>query len=185
MAKTIEFTQEERESYSVVTEILGLKELDVIGQEYDARQERQALYCVPRWDVAVCPTCLRVSDQIHDYPKLRRIHDVPLRGKKVILVFDSRRFECEGCKKSFTQDIQDVVPNCTYTHRLYEEIANPKRKQDVATMAELYGIGYKVVESMLLKAGEAKLESRRGKPHDVLQIGIDEIAQKKGMVISS
>jgi len=180
MAKTIEFTQAERENYDVVTEILGLKDLDVVGQRYDAEQQTQAIYCVPRWDVAVCPMCLRVSNQIHDYPKQRRLHDVPLSGKKVMLVFDSRRFECCHCHKSFTQEIQDVVPDCTYTYRLYEEIANPKRKQDVSTMADLYGIGYKTVEGILLKAGEAKLEVRREHPLQVIQLGIDEISQKKG-----
>lgn len=185
MAKTIECTQEERENYGVVTEILGLKDLDVVGQRYDAKQETLEIDCVARWDVAICPNCLRVSDRIHDYPKQRQIADVPSGGRKVILRFDSRRFECETCHKAFTQEIQDVVPDCTYTHRLYKEIADPKRKQDVSTMADLYGIGYKVVESMLLKAGEAKLEARRGKPHQVIQIGIDEIAQKKGMAILS
>ena len=78
-----------------------------------------------------------------------------------------------------------MVPDCTYTHRLYDEITNPKRKQDVATIAELYGIGYKVVERMLLKAGESKLAERRNEPLQVTRLGIDEIAQKKDTAISS
>ena len=78
-----------------------------------------------------------------------------------------------------------MAPDCTYTHRLYEEITNPKRKQDVATMAELYGIGYKVVERMLLKAGEAKLADRRQEPLQVTRLGIDEIAPKKATAILS
>jgi signal recognition particle subunit SEC65 len=99
----------------------------------------------------------------------------------VVLLFDSRRLKCSHCRKPFTQEVRDVVPECTYTYRLYEEIANPKRKQDVSTIAELYGLGYKLVESILLKAGEAKLELRRKAPLQVTQLGIDEIAEKKGM----
>jgi transposase len=185
MAKTIDYTASDREKYQIVTELLGLEELDVIGQRYDRENRLHELYCVPRWEIALCPKCLKLSTQIHDYPKQRRIHDAPLRGEKVLLVFDSRRFYCERCKQPFTQEIADVVPDCTYTHRLYAEITNPKRKQDVATMAELYGVGYKIVERMLLNAGESKLAERRDKPVKVTRLGIDEIAQKKDTAISS
>jgi len=185
MAKTIDYTQADQEKYQLVTELLGLEELDVVGQRYDSEHHHHELYCAARWDVALCPRCLQLSQRIHDYPKQRRIHDAPLRGEKVLLVFDSRRFDCEHCKQPFTQEIADVAPNCTYTHRLYDEITNPKRKQDVATMAELYGIGYKVVERMQLNAGESKLAERRNEPLKVTRIGIDEIAQKKDTAISS
>ena len=185
MAKTIGFTPADREKYKVVTELLGLEDLDVVRRRYDKKKQTHELYCVARWEVAVCPTCLQVSDQLHDYPKRRRIHDAPMRGEKVMLVFDSRRFTCGPCQKPFTQELRDVVPDCTYTQRLYDEIANPRRKQDVATLAELYGIGYKLVESILLKAGESRLAERRQKPHQVTRLGIDEIAQKKGTAPTS
>jgi transposase len=185
MSKTIEYTQAEREKYKMVTELLGLEGLDVVGQSYDRESQTHELYCVARWDVALCPKCLQLSESVHDYPKRRRIHDAPLRGEKVILLFDSRRFDCAHCKKAFTQEIADVASDCTYTHRLYEEITNPKRKQDVATLAELYGIGYKIVERMLLKAGESKLADRRKAALQVTRLGIDEIAQKKATAILS
>jgi transposase len=185
MAKTVDYTSSDRKKYQLVTELLGLEELDVIGQRYDKEKRLHTLYCAPRWDIAICPKCLQLSQRVHDYPKQRRIHDAPLRGEKVVLVFDSRRFDCEHCKQPFTQEIADVVPDCTYTHRLYDEITNPKRKQDVATLAELYGIGYKIVERMVLNAGEAKLAERRSMPLKVTRIGVDEIAQKKDTAISS
>lgn len=185
MAKTIDYTTSDCEKYQLVTELLGLEELDVVGQQYDKENRLHELYCGPRWDIGLCPKCLQLSQQIHDYPKQRRIHDAPLRGEKVVLVFDSRRFDCEHCKQPFTQEIADVVPDCTYTHRLYDEIANPKRKHDVATLAELYGIGYKMVERMLLNAGEAKLAERRREPLKVRRLGIDEIAPKKDTATSS
>lgn len=185
MAKTIDYTPSDREKYQLVTDLLGLEELDVVGQRYDKEKRLHELYCAARRDVAVCPKCLQLSQRVHDYPKQRRIHDAPLRGEKVVLVFDSRRFDCEHCQQPFTQEISDVVPDCTYTHRLYAEITNPKRKQDVATMAELYGIGYKMVERMLLNAGEARLAERRSEPVMVTRLGIDEIAQKKATETSS
>ena len=102
----------------------------------------------------------------------------------IVLIFDSVRFDCNKCKKPFTQVIGDVVPDCTYTHRLYEEMSNPKRKQDASTLAELYGGGYKLAESILLKAGEAKLSHRRKVPITVEHLGIDEISKKRDKEIT-
>lgn len=100
-----------------------------------------------------------------------------------MLLLDSIRFDCEKCAKSFTQSIRDIVPDCTYTYRLYEEVSDARRKQDVATLAELYKIGYKTAESIVLKAGEAKLAERRGTPVEVEHLGIDEISKKRVMEI--
>jgi len=134
MTKTIHFKEKDRANFSILTEILELQDLDVVAKEVDDENILH-LYCASRWDVAVCPDCGELSQKLHDYPKQRRIHDAPLRGQKVLLIFDSVRFDCEPCKKAFTQPVRDVVPDCTYTQRLYEEISDPKRKQDVATLA--------------------------------------------------
>lgn len=179
MAKTIKYTQSDIEKYEIVTEILGLEDLKVVGQNHNKETGTHEFYCCHSWDIGVCPNCLQISNELHDYPKQRRIHDTLLRGKKVVLLFDSRRLNCKNCRKPFTQEVRDVVADCTYTYRLYEEIANPKRKQDVSTVAEHYGLGYKLVESIFLKAGEAKLEARRQEPLQVTQLGIDEISEKK------
>lgn len=181
MAKTIKYTQQDIEKYEVVTEILGLEDLAVVDQRYDKETNTREFYCCHSCEIGICPKCLEISKELHDYPRQRRIHDTLLRGEKVVLLFDSRRLECARCRSPFTQSVRDVVPDCTYTYRLYEEIADPKRKQDASTMAEHYGVGYKVVEDILLKAGEAKLEARRNEPLKVTQLGIDEISKKKDM----
>lgn len=185
MAKTIRFTKEEKQNHKILTEVMGLEDLDVVRQTYDEETNTLYLSCASRWEIALCPDCSEISQKIHDYPKQRSIHDAPLRGKRVILLFDTTRFDCEFCRKPFTQEIRDVVADCTYTHRLEAEIANPKRKQDVATLATLYGVGYKLVESIILKAGEAKIEARRKEPIKVRQMGVDELSQKKGRVTTS
>lgn len=76
--------------------------------------------------------------------------------------------------------IRDVVPDCTYTYRLAEWIANPDRKQDVQTLARTSGLGYKLVESILLKSAEEKLTQRADNPIVVKKLGIDEISKHKG-----
>jgi len=180
MSKTIEFCEADREKYQTLTMLLELEDLDVVGNEYDDVTDTQFLCCVHRWDVAVCPHCAHLTDDVHDYPKQRQIHDAPIRGQKTMLLFDSRRFNCKRCKKQFTPPVRDVVPECTYTYRLEAEIGDPSRKQDVGTIAQLYGVGYKLVERIILQGGEKKENERRKAPLSIVHLGIDELSQKKG-----
>jgi transposase len=180
MPKTIVATEDDVDQYRSLTETLQLQDLCVVGQEFDPDQNRLILVCVPRWPVSVCSDCGQVCSQVHDYPKQRTIRDTPIRGCQTVLLFDSRRFDCEQCQSSFTEPIRDVVPDCTYTYRLMAELADPRRKQDVATLAATYGLGYKLVESIVLKAAQAKVEARTEAPLQVKQLGIDEISNRKG-----
>lgn len=160
--------------------MLQLADLVVVRQEYHEVNNTIILICVPRWPASLCPDCGRVCQKVHDYPHQRTIHDAPLRGCHTWLIFDSRRFECEFCQTVFTEPIRDVVSECTYTVRLMAEVADPRRKQDVATLAETYGLGYKLVESIILKAAKQKIEHRVQGAIQVKQLGIDEISQSKG-----
>lgn len=180
MAKSIEASQKEIEEHESLTKALGLKDLDVVKQEWDEQGQRLLLYCVPSWGVGLCPQCGHLSTDIHDYPEQRQIDDAPLRGQKTQLVFDVHRLRCEVCKCVFTLRLRDVVADCSYTYRLAELIADPSRKQDVQTLSRVYGLGYKVVESIVQKAAEAKLKERQKQPIQVKQLGIDEQSNRKG-----
>ena len=39
MAKTIQFTEDDRKKYSILTNILGLEDLDVVKEEYNYPQK--------------------------------------------------------------------------------------------------------------------------------------------------
>jgi len=180
MAKTIQGTEQDRDIHRSLTEVLGLIDLDIVKHESDAKKKTITLMCVPRWGVGVCPECGNVVTEIHDYPHQRRIYDTPARGFQMQLVFDVHRLKCSHCHTVFTMPMRDVVPDCTYTYRLAEWIANPDRKQDVQTLARTAGLGYKLVESILLKSAEEKLTQRADHPIVVKKLGIDEISKHKG-----
>ena len=180
MARRIFASEEDVATYRPLTNLFGLTDLNVVGQDFVTGWNKVVLTCVPRWPVAVCPDCRQVSAKIHDYPRQRKIHDQPLGNQGTVLYFDSRRFWCNNCEGAFSEEIGDVVPDCTYTYRLAEIITDARRKQDVATLASLYGLGYKLVEGMLMKAGEEKWEQRRAQPLKVKRLGIDEISLVKG-----
>jgi transposase len=180
MAKTIEATAEERQVHRSLSDVLGLIDLDIVEHESDEKEKVIRLKCVPRWEIGICPECSNVATEIHDYPKQRRIHDTPARGYQVQLIFDVHRLRCDDCHTVFTLPIRDVVPECTYTYRLAEWLANPERKQDVQTLSRTSGLGYKLVESILHKAAKEKLNQRISEPLVVHKLGIDEISKHKG-----
>ena len=180
MAKTIYATDEDREEHRNLTEVMGLIDLDIVKHESDETEKSIKLMCVPRWGVGVCPECSSVATEIHDYPHQRQVHDTPARGFQMRLIFDVHRLKCHHCHTVFTMPIRDVVPDCTYTYRMAEWITNPERKQDVQTLARTSGLGYKLVESVLLKEAEEKLTRRADNPIVVKKLGIDEISKHKG-----
>jgi transposase len=180
MAKNIDATEAKIEAHKSLTDVIGLQDLVIVSHEFDEISDRIMLICVPRWPVAVCPSCSHLSSDIHDYPNQRAVHDTPIGGRPAVLVFDSRRFECPHCGHIFMEVISDVVGSCSYTYRLMAEIADAKRKQAISTLAATYQLGYKLVESIILQAGEAKIESRKKEPIEVKHLGIDEISLHKG-----
>ena len=180
MAKSIKATKKDIEKYQTLTEILGLEDLLIVKKERDESNGSNLLFCVPKWPVGICPDCGVFTQKIHDYPEQRTIHDAPLRGVKTMLIFDVHRLYCDTCEHVFTLAIRDIVADCTYTHRLATMIADPSRKQDIQTLATIYEIGYKVVESILHKAAENKLRSRISEPVKVTHLGIDEQSNRKG-----
>ncbi len=180
MVKYIYETAEKIQAHKSLTDVIGLQDLVIVDHEFDEINDRNMLICVPRWPIAVCPECSRPSADIHDYPNQRTIHDSPIGGCPVVLVFDSRRFECPHCGNIFTEQISDGVGSCSYTYRLMAEIVDARRKQAVSTLAETYQLGYKLVESIILKAGEEKIASRKEAPIEVKHLGIDEISLHKG-----
>lgn len=180
MAKFIYATEDEIQAHKRLTDVIGLQDFVIIDHEFDEINDRTMLICIPRWPVAVCPDCSCLSSNIHDYPNQRTIHDTPLGGRPAVLVFDSRRFKCPHCGNKFMEVIKDVVGSCSYTYRLMAEIADAKRKQAISTLAETYQLGYKLVESIILKAGEEKINGRKKEPLQVKHLGIDEISLHKG-----
>jgi transposase len=180
MAKKIEMTEKQVNKYEALRKMIGLGDLLIVDDEYDEINERRLLICVPRWAVAICPECDALSSKVHDYPNQRMVHDRPIGGSPVVLVYDSRRFECEECGHKFIETISDVVGSCSYTYGLMAELADARKKQAIATLAETYHLGYKLVESIILKAGRAKLEKRKEKPLPIVHLGIDEISLHKG-----
>lgn len=75
-------------------------------------------------EAAKCPYCGQTSRQVHSCVS-RRLKDLPIQGKKVILCLKQRKYFCknEGCKyKTFAERFNFFAPKATKTQRLQQEI---------------------------------------------------------------
>jgi len=63
---------------------------------------------------AHCPHCQRVSVKVHD-TRPRRKRDLPLRGHRLVLILQKRRFRCLSCRRSFTEPDQACLEEVAHS----------------------------------------------------------------------
>lgn len=75
---------------------------------------------------AVCPYCGEVSSRVHShYPK--SFQDLPVQGKKVIILLDNRKMFCnnpECSHTTFAETFSFIEPKSKKTRRLKEQIVS-------------------------------------------------------------
>jgi hypothetical protein len=61
-----------------------------------------------------CPSCCVVSGRVHSrYP--RRLADLPIAGRRVVLILQARRFRCEAA----------LCERCIFTERFDDNVVKP------------------------------------------------------------
>ncbi len=160
-----------------LTYLLDLPEFTVTRLEYDAHLELLLVFCHPRYDVAVCPTCDTPSAHLHDRTE-RRVRDVPWAGKRCALVLPARRFHCPGCRRPFTERLAAIAPLARYTRRYEHYLFEQCRGTTIQAVHRREGLGYKAVEGVYYRL--AAQQPRAATDCEVRRVGIDEIALKKG-----
>ena len=160
-----------------LTTLLGLPELSVTRLEYDANRDLLLVLCHPQYDVAVCPTCDTVAVQIHDR-KERWVRDLPWAGNHCALVIPVRRFRCDHCRRPFTERLEAIAPLARSTQRYEHYLFEQCRGTTIQAVHRRERLGYKAVEGVYYRMA-ARMHAARA-VHPVRQLGIDEIALKKG-----
>ncbi|WDN88622.1 hypothetical protein BuS5_01590 [Desulfosarcina sp. BuS5] len=119
---------------TVLTELLGISAL--IVTMYMVRREDTYevlhLYCIHQNDVAICPKCGAICENIHAEEK-RCVRHLDIWGKKTFLHFISRRFKCDQCNKVFTEELSFIDAYRRQTHaferHVYESCLSSNRKK--------------------------------------------------------
>ena len=162
--------------HMALTELLGLKDFQVIGYEIYEPEHQLILLCEVVHQVAICPDCQQPSTAIHEY-KPQLVRDVTVFGLECCLDYVRRRFKCHQCKKPFSEQLASVSLG-RYTVRYEHYIFEQYRQASIAEIAYQENLGYKAAQGIFYRQAEARVAQSKVQP--VRRLGVDEISLKKG-----
>lgn len=146
-----------------LTKLLNLPNQEVVKYEMpDA--ETAILEIKSTLEVAVCPTCKTPSTTIHDYDDARLVRDLSLSGRKSYLRYHSRRFECGVCQQSFTERVEWLNFDSSYTKRFEEQVYQLCRKSTVQEVSTFLELGYDAVEGIFQRWAKKRRRRARRNP---------------------
>lgn len=160
-----------------LTRLLDLPDMIVTQLQYDADHELLLLFCEPTWDLALCPTCRRISNLIHDYHK-RSVRDLPWAAKACYIEFPARRFYCERCDCPFREELVWLERCRRLTARYRQFVFAQCKKTTIQAVHQQERLGYKTLERLYYALAQEQAEATQ--PTLVRKLGIDEFAIKKG-----
>jgi transposase len=159
---------------ATLTQLLDLPEFGVT--HFEIEDDELHLKCEHHFEIAQCPRCDHISEEIHQQRK-RCVRDLSLLGKRVRLHFTMRRFACEHCQRPFTECLPSIAFRRRQTQR-YEEIVYAQcLHSDRKTVARQEHLSESTVKDIFVKW--ARKATQRQKHRRVRVLGIDELALKK------
>jgi transposase len=162
---------------TALTRLLDLPGLFVTRLEYDPDHASLHVFCDHQSQGAFCPTCGQISTAVHQYRK-RTIRDLPWAGKTCWIEFAARRFFCASCQCPFREEL-DWLPRCSrLTQRYTDYVFAQCRRTSIQAVHRQERLGYKTVERLYYE--RAQVRTKVADPVLVRQLGIDEIALRKG-----
>jgi transposase len=159
-----------------LTELLGLPGMRVerFAVEEQEGQEYLHLFCEHCHGVAVCPRCGEAMVGGYD-SKERSVRHLDIWGRRTIIHFSRRRFDCTVCGKPFTEVLDWIDPKrrqtLAFEQYIYEYIHKKKVTRKQVALQE--GLHEETVPGIFKRWGKRAV--RRSERQLVQILGIDEI----------
>ncbi len=169
----------ERVTVGTLSMLLGLPGIGVAEYAFEKQGEREVLhvFCQHEHNVALCPRCNEVSTALHESTE-RCIRHLDIWGKVTFVHFAGRRFDCERCRKPFTEELSWVESkrrtSVAYEWYVYVQC----RDTDQAAVAAREGLHPETVKGIFQRW--AKRAEQQHRPGLVRCLGVDEISLRKG-----
>ena len=163
---------------NTLTELLGIATLVVTmyALRREGNHEVLHLWCIHRDDVALCPHCGCLSQNVHQEEE-RSIRHLDVWGKKTFLHFSARRFKCEDCDKIFSEQLPFVDPHrrqsIAFELHVYQSCLESTRK----AVAVREGLSHSTVKEIFNRF--AALKHNLDSCNTIRVLGVDEISLKK------
>lgn len=122
-----------------------------IGFEESA--EKWSIAVASEKPVGACPHCGK--KHIVNFGRVPQVlKDTPIAGKPVTLYFDTRRFRCQTCGKTFMERPSNFHPSRNMTKRLEAFILRKSSELEYVTVAAMVDVVEGTVRSLLREKSE-------------------------------
>ncbi|MEO8323891.1 MAG: ISL3 family transposase [Actinomycetota bacterium] len=124
--------------------------------------------------VVRCPFCGFKTDKVHETKRVR-IKDLPMNGRKTVLLWLRRRFHCANCDERHTETHQVIEGKMTA--RFARAIVKDATQLSITEIARRYGLSWHCVMSLVTAWSARVGEHRRNKP--CLVVLVDEVSLRR------
>lgn len=141
---------------------------------YDVAAEAVLVLKMSRRWAPRCGRCLAIvpASRLHQRGKLRRWHDLPWAGHRVVLEYAADRFKCQRCGECITEMLGWADPKQRQTRRLQQTLALDAFSMPLSHVATKYGLSWHTVRRA---ESDAIARWDRTRPAKELRlVGIDE-----------
>ena len=138
--------------------VLGIAEVQVTGWQYQGTQIIR-LRVKSSNEFGVCPGCGKLCLKEHDIGDEQLIRDLPMSGKRCWLMYRPRRYECEGCKRTFVERVSWKAADLNYTLRYEEHIYERGRRESLADVARDERLSEDIVRGIFERLAKKTLQS--------------------------
>ncbi|WP_423918469.1 ISL3 family transposase [Candidatus Poriferisodalis sp.] len=152
---------------------LWLPRVEVVGVLVDA-PERLVVRVASSVRRPRCPDCGTPSGRTHDR-RDNRVRDLEISGRPVMLVWDRRRLVCEPCASRFAEGHPAFEGRVTA--RLARRLVADARQMTVNAAARRHGVGWKLVNALVVAWAGLVADHRRRRRCRVLLV--DETSIRK------
>lgn len=160
-----------------IAKLLGYVEMEVI--DFSFTESKVMIYLRLHCCFGLCPVCGKACTKVRSYHN-RQIRDLDMLGKKTYLCVESRQFECEECKRYFTEDIGIVEGNHGLSKRYEAHLYEVTKGINIKQVCLKEDVCWAALNAIHKAHSVQFLQSRFIDWSLVRRINIDEIAVQKG-----
>lgn len=132
--------------------ILNLPDYVVIGTPEEGREEYRVTAQVAR-SHADCPHCQAGEIVVDRWSRSTQTYrDLPLRGKRVMLVVRRQRYRCRQCGRTWMEALPAMAPGSRMTERLHQYVVQMAAWRPLAQIAAEVGVSEGTVRGIVKRA---------------------------------
>ncbi len=165
--------------HTLLNQMLSYHSHVLKSSNYDEKRCVMNVKIVPRKNgLRFCSKCHSVASKHYDTLPERDFEFIPYCGMRVVFKYAMRRLQCPQCGKILVEEVPWASGKSPVTNELKARLAEEAKDNDTSTVAKRNDVSWEAVDDSIHAAVEHGLNKRELR--NVTQIGIDEVAWKKG-----